>query len=264
MVFISVHADNGGDVIFCSSDDVRFYIRCQDLEYLTEGFPAGDQISSSEVVPLAEKASTLELLFQFTQRNTPLPDLDDVNFKQLMDLAEAAEKYVVHSAIRVCVMRMKDFLDVEHAEEIFNFAARHNGHESLIFAVAPMFVGKELEDVAYIMPADLYIPWSMYREQWLKILSHLTCPLDVFNPNSKKKLWRTRILAAKREIMANPQLIHHLEELIELEKDTRGPKGDDDMNAVLFLWRDGIVEQVKRMRTLKSFVLEHRQRKAVI
>jgi len=57
-------------------------------------------------VPLPEQALILELLFQFTTPQVP-PDIEEITFPHLLELAQAAEKYVVHSAIRICIMKMK-------------------------------------------------------------------------------------------------------------------------------------------------------------
>ncbi|THU99747.1 hypothetical protein K435DRAFT_719481, partial [Dendrothele bispora CBS 962.96] len=80
----------GGDVIFCSSDNVLFYIHKKNLEFSTGGFPMAD--FTSKIVPLTETASILEFLFQFVypQRH---PSLDDMNWVTFSGLAEAAEKY---------------------------------------------------------------------------------------------------------------------------------------------------------------------------
>ncbi|KAF5351421.1 hypothetical protein D9758_013502 [Tetrapyrgos nigripes] len=89
---------SGGDVIFRSSDGVLFHIQQKYLENMTEGFPLAEHTTPTqkdEIVSLPEKSSVLELLFQFTYPQMP-PDLDDLEFPALMELAAAAEKYFVH------------------------------------------------------------------------------------------------------------------------------------------------------------------------
>lgn len=72
----------------------------------SEGFPGDDLATQNEVVQLSETAAALELLFQYMYRQRQ-PDLSCVPFETLAQLAEAAEKYQVFSAIEVCKMYMK-------------------------------------------------------------------------------------------------------------------------------------------------------------
>ena len=105
--FNSVNVESGGDTIFRSSDKVLFYVHQKNLEFMSEGFPPTSHISSSsEIISLPESSSTLELLFQYTYHRLP-PDLDNLKFRELMTLAEAAEKYVIHYARKLCVLQMR-------------------------------------------------------------------------------------------------------------------------------------------------------------
>ena len=58
------------------------------------------------VIQLPEKSVILDLLFQFCY---PMrhPELNDLTFDTLSELAEAAEKYKVFSAISICKIGMK-------------------------------------------------------------------------------------------------------------------------------------------------------------
>ncbi|THU99742.1 hypothetical protein K435DRAFT_751668 [Dendrothele bispora CBS 962.96] len=169
----------GGDVIFCSSDNVLFYIHKKNLEFSTGGFPMADFTSSqvtnadeghtsspkrtAEIVPLTETGSILEILFQFVypQRH---PSLDDMNWVTFSGLAEAAEKYEVYNAMNVCQIRMRDYIP-QHAAEIFGFAAKHD-YPNVIALVAPLLVGKPLDEVAEILPYYIYVPWSIYQQKY--------------------------------------------------------------------------------------------------
>ena len=79
------------------------------LEVHSESFAAANSISatsdSSEVVHLDESSTVLDLLLQFMYRQRQ-PDLGEINFQTLAELAEAAEKYEVYSAMTVCSMHM--------------------------------------------------------------------------------------------------------------------------------------------------------------
>jgi len=64
------------------------------------------QPKSEEVVQLTENSATLELLFQFCYPERH-PDLNGLAFDTLAELAEAAEKYKVFSAISLCKIGMR-------------------------------------------------------------------------------------------------------------------------------------------------------------
>ena len=64
------------------------------------------QAKSDAVIQLPEKSATLDLLFQFCYPERH-PDLNDVAFDILAELAEAAEKYKVFSAISICTIAMR-------------------------------------------------------------------------------------------------------------------------------------------------------------
>ncbi|KAK7436174.1 hypothetical protein VKT23_019250 [Stygiomarasmius scandens] len=180
----------GTDVVFQSSDGVLFHLNPKHLEYGAEAFPPVGQNTAipslDNPIPLTEKSAILEPLFQFTSpRNQP--DLEDLNFKTLMELAEAAEKYVVYSAIRTCVMKMKDFIPT-NTWGIFLFASKHD-HEALLFSIAPRFLNKPLVDMAYVMPLSLYIPWTFYHEQWTKTIDKINNGLTMTNTARQVNLW---------------------------------------------------------------------------
>ena len=76
-----------------------------------EGFAAAEAASKSssenaETITLAETTAVLEVLLQYMYRQ-PQPDLQNVDFKTLAGVAEAAEKYQVYSATYVCKVLME-------------------------------------------------------------------------------------------------------------------------------------------------------------
>lgn len=84
----------------------------KNLEMHSEGFAAAEAASKSasnedpETVTLTETMTVLELLLQYMYRQ-PQPDLENVDFKTLAGVAEAAEKYQVYSATYICKILMK-------------------------------------------------------------------------------------------------------------------------------------------------------------
>ncbi|KAF5346236.1 hypothetical protein D9758_011316 [Tetrapyrgos nigripes] len=153
--------ETGGDVVFRSSDKVLFHVHQKHLEVCAEGFPLAKHTtpSQNEIIPLSEKSSTLELLFQFILPQR-FPELDKLDFEQLMELANASEKYVVYSGQSTCALYMRGFL-ASHPERILEYAATHH-HYSIIYALAPRLVMKPLAELANILPHDIFVPWSIY------------------------------------------------------------------------------------------------------
>ena len=94
------------DVTFRSCDGTLFKVHRKNLETNSEGFsPPPDTSSREEIVSLTENGDTLDLLFQYIYPQRQ-PDLTEIDFKQLAELAEAAEKYQVFSAMTICNVHM--------------------------------------------------------------------------------------------------------------------------------------------------------------
>ena len=92
---------------FRSCDGMLFKVHRSNLASVSEGFsPPPGTDSRDEIVPLTESGDTLELLFQFMYPRRQ-PDLKKMEFKQLAELAEAAEKYQVFAAMGVCNIYMR-------------------------------------------------------------------------------------------------------------------------------------------------------------
>jgi hypothetical protein len=101
------------DLTLQSSDGILYKVHRKNLVLHSETFAAADAISAatgavdnSEIVSLSENSQTLDLLLQFMYRQRQ-PDLAVVDFKTLTELAEAAEKYEVYSAMAICHVHMR-------------------------------------------------------------------------------------------------------------------------------------------------------------
>ncbi|KAF5350783.1 hypothetical protein D9758_010337 [Tetrapyrgos nigripes] len=165
----AVNAETGGDIVFRSLDNVLFYVHSKNLEFLSEGFPSSEHtIPPEDPVDLTEDSITLEFLFQFTYHRMP-PDLDELGFDGLMKLAEAADKYGIHFARGFCVQELRRFTGSKGIE-IFEFAC-HHGYEKLIYELAPLLVHRPLSQFAHKIPASVYVPWSLYHDQFEQPLS---------------------------------------------------------------------------------------------
>ena len=68
-------------------------------------------VASGEVVPLSESSKVLAVLFAFIYPKRH-PDLEDMGFEDVSEVAEAAEKYEVYPAMNVCRKRMRCALSI--------------------------------------------------------------------------------------------------------------------------------------------------------
>lgn len=132
----------------------------------SEGFPGDDLATQNEVVQLSETAAALELLFQYMYRQRQ-PDLSCVPFETLAQLAEAAEKYQVFSAIEVCKMYMKASIPL-HPVEVLAYAGRHD-YATLCDEAAPLTINASVEDMSKHLGPATFIIWVLYREPWLRL-----------------------------------------------------------------------------------------------
>jgi hypothetical protein len=98
------------DITILSADGVLFKVHRKNLEVHSDVFAGAEDATrpenGDEIVHLPENSDVLDLLFQYMYRQ-PQPDLNKVEFATIAGLAEAAEKYVVYSALEWCRMRMK-------------------------------------------------------------------------------------------------------------------------------------------------------------
>jgi len=93
------------DVVFQSSDGIQFHLHRKNLEANTGAFPGPEFQIQGEVTNLAEPASVLQILFKFLYPRRH-PDLEDLDFSMVAEVAEAAEKYEVFPAINTCNTRL--------------------------------------------------------------------------------------------------------------------------------------------------------------
>ncbi|KAJ3520955.1 hypothetical protein NMY22_g12516 [Coprinellus aureogranulatus] len=166
------------DVVFVSSDGVRYGIQSRNLELATGGFPAVDAkiTGESEPVPLTEPSSVLDLLFAFVYP-AQLPLIEDMDFGTIMGLAEAAEKYQVYSAIYACRMCLRHRGDLlrDHPIEIALLAAKHD-YEDILKLTSEHAVKVPLSQILPVLPQRLVIPWLQSEtdcKAWHKVSNAL-------------------------------------------------------------------------------------------
>ena len=104
----TVPPSSDADIIFVSSDRVRYGLHSKNLEVSTGGFPPvhSGGLSAADPVGLEEPSEVLNLLFAFVYP-TRLPQIEDMPFETVLPLAEAAEKYQVYPAMYACRMCLR-------------------------------------------------------------------------------------------------------------------------------------------------------------
>lgn len=90
------------DLVLRSSDQVFVGAHKANLDQYSGRFPSVGVVSTNyEVVAPPEDGATLKHLMQYMHRQH-YPEIQGVPPDELFNLAEAAEKYEVHSAVAVC------------------------------------------------------------------------------------------------------------------------------------------------------------------
>ncbi|KAF5361297.1 hypothetical protein D9758_010280 [Tetrapyrgos nigripes] len=257
-----VGPEKGGDVIFRSCDNVLFHVQQKHLEAYAEGFPlARHTISSSnkETVPLTEKAFTLELLFQFMLPQSP-PELDQLNFDQLMELANASEKYVVYFARRDCALYMKNFISTHTNKQILKYAAEHD-HKSLLYELAPLLVATPLEEFGVILPHDVFVPWSIYHSNYFRILNRINSIYDTFQGYGCDYAWRRRVQYVKDAIVKDPNKMTQFCELMSQKDSSLQGVCENSCCNGQKQWRNMVADEVKQIEDIKSIARKYLAKK---
>lgn len=90
------------DVILRSSDGYLIGAHQSNLDQYSDGFPdSNTQMDATQPVDLVEDADTLKILMRFMHKQR-YPKVSWLETTQIFSLAEAAEKYLVYSAISAC------------------------------------------------------------------------------------------------------------------------------------------------------------------
>ncbi|KAJ6477009.1 hypothetical protein C8R45DRAFT_368864 [Mycena sanguinolenta] len=148
------------DLTVSSCDGVLFKVHRKHLEVHSDVFAnaanATRPENGNEIVHLPESADVLDVLFQYMYRQ-PQPDLRLVKFPVFIGLAEAAEKYVVYSALPAIMIQIQQHV-TQHPLEVLNFAAKHD-HKRLGNEAARLSVGLPMLDAATILAPDTLREW---------------------------------------------------------------------------------------------------------
>lgn len=170
------------DVILKSSVDgslIGAHRKC--LEVFSNGFPTSDSVTPSlDPVPLSEDGDTLRLLMKF-MHNQRYPDMSSLDLATIFDLGEAAEKYIVHSAIAMCREFIKGTVTTHPAMSLC-YAVKFD-YPGIANAAAPYTITTSLEDMEEISKMDhrLLYAWLRYRQISLVAAEKALNPAPYYN-----------------------------------------------------------------------------------
>ncbi|KAL1733922.1 hypothetical protein EV714DRAFT_203362 [Schizophyllum commune] len=170
-IFSEVHCSVDGcdlpvDVVFKSSDGELLGAHSRNLEMYGEGFPAAPNgVADPEPASLTEPAKTLRTLLAFMHL-VPQPRIRNLSCKSVLEIAEAAEKYGVHSATQVCAIVLES-KGKECPSDVLRFALRH-GYKELANTVAPYTLEFSVAEMKSMYKDDDYalMKWLLYCSRW--------------------------------------------------------------------------------------------------
>ncbi|TFK22641.1 hypothetical protein FA15DRAFT_671341 [Coprinopsis marcescibilis] len=182
------------DVVFQSSDGVMIGGHLQLFSTYSEGFPSSDVAQApdpnSEPVPLpGEDSTTLKLLFKLMHKRRHADcHLEARQIGEILNLAEAAEKYFVFHLMEICrfliVVKERTWKGSTNAVKVLAYATKNN-YWDIVDTAAPGTVGCPPTEFKNLS-VQLELAWFRYRQKWLDIAEFaLTQPQYI---NAKKKI----------------------------------------------------------------------------
>ncbi|KAF8907111.1 hypothetical protein CPB85DRAFT_850889 [Mucidula mucida] len=167
------------DVTIKSSDGDIFRIHTINVKANTTSFPlpSSDQSISEKdgelVDPDADVVSSYEskvlaILFRYLYPQPPHPDLADLSFTDLKDVAHAAQTYGIASAINICKIRLMAADVIEkHPVEMLNYAVGFLDNAQ-IDKIALQTLATKVEDALKELDSTVFKAWVLHREVWTR------------------------------------------------------------------------------------------------
>ncbi|KZP13257.1 hypothetical protein FIBSPDRAFT_1049497 [Athelia psychrophila] len=237
------------DITFASSNKVLFKIHRSNLITHSEGFspPTGYSFSSAdEIVQLTESAETLHLLFQFMYPQRQ-PDLRNMPGEAVFDLAEAAEKYQVFSAMETCNRQIGHSIAyVTHPVQALLYACKHD---------YPEVANPAARVAVFLPPISVYegllpdsraiIAWTKYYAQWHEVLK-VASIFQGYNPPDGKHL-DCRAMRNVRIVLG--QGVTSLQDL-----DALFAPMENIMPNTTSRWRQAVVTAISQVKEFSTFL----------
>ncbi|PPR06368.1 hypothetical protein CVT24_002481 [Panaeolus cyanescens] len=234
------------DIVLVSSEGKDLSTHKSNLGQFSAGFPPFDPTDvpmddgkiTIEKVQLPEKFEVLKLLLHF-MHHTYLPDLEKVDFTIVCELAEAAEKYQVFSAIPVCKLIMK-----QHAEKrwqyggrplsVLFYALRHD-YPEIANSAARLTLNWTVRDfVAEARKAGIQashiIQWVQLREMYVQRGETICTLAQQYQPDKHMYLdepcdqWSYLQARVARDLVSRPRNVLDFRGLIDIYIDIGGER----------------------------------------
>ncbi|KAJ8496792.1 hypothetical protein ONZ45_g12296 [Pleurotus djamor] len=122
----------------------------------------------SEQVQLSESSEVLNVLLQYMYRQPP-PDLYELEFEVLEQVAEAADKYRVFFAIDACKRAMRDAIP-SYSFQVLNWAVKHK-HTQLIDEAAEYTIHMSSDNMKDALALSIQGAWITYHKYFLDTLN---------------------------------------------------------------------------------------------
>ncbi|KAF9473677.1 hypothetical protein BDN70DRAFT_925049 [Pholiota conissans] len=170
MTLSEIFSATSADITFISSDNTVFKIHSTHLNSGSAGFANPQKLDGSEPAQLPEPAKVLEILFQFIEpppeaHGYRQPSVVEIEQSLFFQVAEAAEKYVVYSAMSNCMTYMRQ-LTTTKPVEVLNHCTKH-GYTDLADAAASQLLGVSLSTIAVnIHSPDVLRRWLVYYDKY--------------------------------------------------------------------------------------------------
>jgi len=183
------------DLVLVSSDGHRFGTHMKNLGEFTGSFPLHITPANGEEVQIPDLDSRALPLFLRYVHHHRQPDLSNVPFKTLGQLAEAVEKYDVYSATEICKVQMLSFVD-SYCVEVFQYAAKH-GYRNLmddagLIAVQNKYSTRQIP-IGLCNRPDIQSAWCRYSEHWVDLFDDCyNEPPPVLHPGAMKDCGKWR------------------------------------------------------------------------
>ncbi|KAF8900926.1 hypothetical protein CPB85DRAFT_1439321 [Mucidula mucida] len=182
------------DVIVKSSDRKLFGAHSHRLALYSAAFPPHVDAGGDATVDVYEQSDVVELLLRYFHPEHEFPDTMSIHFDLFDRLAEAAEKYTIHSLIEISKLRMRLSVSTQPLE-VLQYAVRHDYQTLWEPAAAQSLASCSNRQASAVFGyGRLYSAWTEYRHQFGEVYDSITARLGP-DPNQhpggsrKCKIW---------------------------------------------------------------------------
>ncbi|KII91407.1 hypothetical protein PLICRDRAFT_38160 [Plicaturopsis crispa FD-325 SS-3] len=162
------------DVTLRSRDKVRFLVHHRNVSATSESLAALEiqSVLKGDVTDLPESSEVLDILLQYMYPQRQ-PDLQSVSMSILKEVAEAAEKYEVFSAMEIAKLHMRKRLSTPGGPvwDILDYSTKHGYAEIMDEAARKAMENKSQCAKPREIPSAVAPVWLQFQLAWLHALS---------------------------------------------------------------------------------------------